>query len=129
MAFALDSYPTLTPYLVVLDADRELAFLKAAFNARERSCHRRDDGVIMNAEIEIGNSLVMLAQAGDRWKSLPAAVFVWVPEVDATYENAVNAGAKSEEAPGDKPYGHRSAGVIDANGITWWIGSPVAATA
>jgi PhnB protein len=48
-----------------------------------------------------------------------------VPDVDATYARALAAGATSERAPADMAYGHRTAGVIDANGITWWIGSPV----
>jgi len=45
--------------------------------------------------------------------------------VDATYRRALKAGATSESEPEDKPYGHRNAGVIDQNGITWWIGAPV----
>jgi uncharacterized glyoxalase superfamily protein PhnB len=45
--------------------------------------------------------------------------------VDGTYAKALAAGATSQMPPEDKPYGHRNAGVVDANGITWWIGSPV----
>jgi uncharacterized glyoxalase superfamily protein PhnB len=48
-----------------------------------------------------------------------------VPNVDEVYQKALSAGATSESAPEDKPYGHRNAGVVDACGITWWIGSPV----
>jgi uncharacterized glyoxalase superfamily protein PhnB len=48
-----------------------------------------------------------------------------VPDVDSIYAKALAAGAKSQSAPEDKPYGHRNAGVVDSNGITWWIGSPV----
>ena len=50
---------------------------------------------------------------------------IWVEDVDATYARALAAGATSESQPEDKPYGHRNAGVVDPNGITWWIGSPV----
>jgi uncharacterized glyoxalase superfamily protein PhnB len=45
--------------------------------------------------------------------------------VDATYARALEAGATSQSAPEDKPYGHRSAGVVDANQLTWWIASPI----
>jgi AraC-like DNA-binding protein len=45
--------------------------------------------------------------------------------LDATYAKALQAGATSESEPEDKPYGHRNAGVIDRNGVTWWIGAPV----
>ncbi len=45
--------------------------------------------------------------------------------VDGVYAKALASGAKSLSAPEDKAYGHRNAGVLDSNGITWWIGSPV----
>jgi uncharacterized glyoxalase superfamily protein PhnB len=46
--------------------------------------------------------------------------------VDEVYAKALAEGAKSQSPPEDKPYGHRNAGVVDTNGVTWWIGSPVA---
>ena len=125
MADTIDTYRTVTPYLVVPDADAEIRFLTSAFRATERSCQRNEDGTIMHAEFTIGNALVMLGQAGDAWKALPAALYLWVPDVDATYARALQAGATSQSVPEDKPYGHRTAGVVDANGIVWWIGSPI----
>jgi uncharacterized glyoxalase superfamily protein PhnB len=119
------SYRTVTPYLVVPDADAELRFLAAAFGAVEKECHRNADNSVMHAEIEIGGSLIMLGQAGEQWKALNAALYVWIPNVDEVYAKALAAGAASQSAPEDKPYGHRNAGVVDPNGITWWIGSPV----
>ncbi|MEO8077991.1 MAG: VOC family protein [Acidobacteriota bacterium] len=126
MADTIDTYRTLTPYLVVRDADAEIRFLKAAFGATEVSCQRNPDQTVMHAELKVGNSLVMLGQPNGASNGLPAALYVWVPDVDATYAEALKAGAASESAPEDKPYGHRNAGVVDLNGITWWIGSPVA---
>jgi PhnB protein len=126
MADTIDTYRTLTPYLVVPDADAEIRFLKAAFGATENSCQRNDNQTVMHAELTVGNALVMLGQAGDDWKALQAALYVWVPDVDATYARALQAGATSQSMPEDKPYGHRIAGVVDRNGITWWIGSPIA---
>ena len=125
MAVSRDTYRTVTPYLVVPDADAELAFLKAAFGATEANCQRRPDNTVMHAEIKIGDSLVMLGQAGGPWKARSAALYLWVENVDATYARALQAGATSESEPEDKPYGHRSAGVVDPNGVTWWIGAPV----
>ena len=125
MADTIDTYRTVTPYLVVPDADAEIRFLTSAFRATERSCQRNEDGTIMHAEFAIGNALVMLGQAGDAWKALSAGLYLWVPDVDATYARALQAGATSQSAPEDKPYGHRTAGVVDANGIVWWIGSPI----
>jgi PhnB protein len=125
MADSKDTYRTVTPYLVVPDADAELAFLKAAFGATEANCQRRPDNTVMHAEVKIGDSLVMLGQAGEPWKARAAALYLWVENVDATYARALEAGAASESEPEDKPYGHRNAGVVDANGVTWWIGAPV----
>jgi uncharacterized glyoxalase superfamily protein PhnB len=125
MPDTLETYRTVTPYLVVPDADAELKFLVAAFGAIEKSCQRNENGSVMHAEIHIGDSLLMMGQAGGQWKAKAASLYLWVPNVDELYAKALAAGATSESAPEDKPYGHRNAGVIDAAGITWWIGSPV----
>ncbi len=125
MADSRNTYRTVTPYLVVSDADAELAFLKAAFGATEATCQRRPDNTVMHAEMKIGDSLVMLGQAGGPWKARSAALYLWVENVDATYAGALQAGATSESEPEDKPYGHRNAAVVDPNGVTWWIGAPV----
>lgn len=118
-------YPTITPYLIVPDAERELAFLRDALGAVEQSIDRRPDGTIMHAELRLGDSLMMLAQGTEEWPSRPAAFYLWVADVDATYHQALAAGATSESAPEDKAYGHRNAGVVDPGGLTWWIAAPV----
>lgn len=125
MADTLETYRTVTPYLVVPDADAELKFLVEAFGATEHFCQRNENNAVMHAELKIGDSLIMMGQAGDRFKAKAASLYLWVPNVDEVYARALAAGATSESAPEDKPYGHRNAGVLDACGITWWIGSPV----
>jgi PhnB protein len=125
MPDTLNTYRTLTPYLCVPDADVEMRFLKTAFGATETSCNRNAEGKVMHAELTVGDSLVMVGQSSGQWKPLTAALYLWVSDVDATYARALEAGATSESAPEDKPYGHRNAGVVDRNGITWWIASPV----
>ena len=127
MADSKETYRTVTPYLLVSDADAELAFLKAAFGGTEASCQRNRDNTVAHAEITIGNSLVMVGQAGGQWKPRPASLYLWVEDVDATYARALRAGATSESEPQDMPYGHRNAGVNDQNGVTWWIAAPVTA--
>lgn len=125
MAETTTTYRTITPYLLVANADAELEFLVAAFGATEVSCQRNQDNTVMHAELLIGDSLVMLGQAGGQWKAREAALYLWVEDVDATYAAALKAGATSESAPEDKPYRHRNAGVVDPNGVTWWIAAPV----
>lgn len=119
------TYRTVTPYLLVANADAEAEFLKSAFGAVERDVSRHPDGSIMHAELTIGDSLVMLGQAGGRWQPRDGAFYLWVDDVDSTYRRALEAGGRSESEPEDKPYGHRNAGVIDPGGLTWWIAAPV----
>ena len=121
----LTTYRTVTPYLLVPDADLELTFLSRAFGATEVQVGRTSDGRIGHAEVRIGDTLVMLGQAGGPWTPKAAALYLWVTDVDATYAAALAAGGTSESEPEDKPYGHRNAGVVDPAGNTWWIGSPV----
>lgn len=120
-----ETYRTVTPYLVVADADAELKFMVAAFDASEQMCQRNEQNAVMHAEIRIGDSLLMLGQANQQWKALEASLFLWMADVDGVYAKALAAGATSLRAPEDMPYGHRNAGVLDSCGITWWIGWPV----
>jgi PhnB protein len=125
MAETDTTYRTVTPYLVVADADAELRFMAAAFGAAEHLCHRNEQNAVMHAEMRIGDSIVMVGQAGEQWKAQAATLYIWMPDVDGLYAKALEAGATSARAPEDMPYGHRNAGVVDGCGVTWWIGWPV----
>jgi PhnB protein len=125
MTNTITNYRTVTAYLCVPDADAEMNFLKTAFGATEVECRRKADDTIMHAELQIGDSLVMLGQSNNRCPTKSAAFYLWVGDVDSVYARALAAGATSESVPEDKPYGHRNAGVIDRNGLTWWIASPI----
>jgi uncharacterized glyoxalase superfamily protein PhnB len=118
------SYPTVTPYLIVPDADAILSFVKRVFAATEQMVQRNENGTVAHAELKIGDSLIMVGQAGGPWKPRAAALYLWMDDVDAIYRRALEAGAASESAPEDKPYGQRMAGV-DVGGVTWWIAAPL----
>jgi PhnB protein len=118
------TYPPVTPYLIVPDADAVLAFIKQAFGATEQMVQRNNDGAVAHAEMKIGDSLIMVGQAGGPWRPRSAALYLWMADVDAVYRRALDAGATSESAPEDKPYGQRMAGV-DLGGVTWWIAAPL----
>jgi len=126
MADTLDTYRTVTPFLVVPDADIEMKFLQAAFDAVIGMCERNPDNSVRHAEIRIGDTLIMIGQAREQWKALECSLYLWVPNVDAVYAKALECGATDLMAPADMPYGHRNGGVIDPAGIQWWIGSPLA---
>lgn len=112
-------YHTVSPYLVVPDAPRLIAFLEKAFGARELNRHHGDGGRIMHAEVQIGDSVVMIGDKGDGVER-PATIQVFVEDVDETFRRALDAGGRSESAPEDKPYG-RAAAVLDHGGNQWWF--------
>ena len=120
-----EGYHTVTPYLVSRDADGLLAFLKAAFDAREHDISRHDNGSIWHADIVIGDSHVMLSQATEQFPATTGAIYLYVPDADNTYRAALAAGATSLMEPADQFYGDRNAGVKDPFGNAWWIATHV----
>ena len=120
-----EGYSTVTPYLVVEGAANVLEFVKQAFGAEEKVRMDTPDGTIGHAEVQIGDSMVMMADAGDQNPAMPAMIHLYVDDCDATYERALTAGATSEREPTDQFYGDRSAGVRDSAGNLWWIATHV----
>jgi uncharacterized glyoxalase superfamily protein PhnB len=116
---------TVTPYLLVADVARQIDFMARAFGASETSRFETPDGRIMHAEVKIGDSFVMLGEAGGDWKPMPCMLHLFVRDTDAVYASAIKAGAKSVREPADQFYGDRSGGVMDAEGNQWWIATHV----
>jgi len=117
-----EGYSSVTPYLVVEGAERVVRFLRQAFGAAERfPPMRRPDGTIMHAEMRIGDSVVMLAEASVDYHPMPTCFYLYVEDVDGTYRRALQSGAISLTEPKDQFYGDRSAGVQDQAGNCWWI--------
>ena len=115
-----DGYSTITPYLVVDGAAKLIDFASEAFGAQEMFRMPAPDDKIGHAEVRIGDSIVMLADAGPDNPPRPANLLLYVDNCDATYRKALAAGGNSEREPADQFYGDRTAGV-DACGIRWWI--------
>jgi PhnB protein len=120
-----DGFHTVTPYLVVSGAAKLIDFLKRAFDSKETICHTKPDGSIGHAEVQIGNSMIMLGEASGEWKPMPSAIYLYVPNTDAVYKRALEAGATSIMQPADQFYGDRNAGVKDPCGNMWWIATHV----
>ena len=120
---------TLTPYLTVDNAAQAIEFYKRAFGATERMRMPAPDGKIGHAELEIGDSVFMLSdpfpQATQKTpKELggtTAGVFVYVEDVDAVVEQAVNAGATVTMAVEDMFWGDRFGSVVDPFGHSWSV--------
>ncbi len=120
-----DGYHTVTPYLTVAGAAKLIDYLKQGFGATETFRHNRPDGAVGHAEVKIGDSPIMLAEAGGEFKAKPANLFLYVTDVDAVYKRAIQAGGASLGEPTTQFYGDRTGGVQDPCGNTWWIGTHV----
>jgi uncharacterized glyoxalase superfamily protein PhnB len=120
-----DGYHSITPYLIISQAAALIAFLTEAFGAKEQLRMAKPDGTIKHAELRIGDSVLMLTDAGDPKSAMPSSIFLYVNDVDATYRQAVQAGGQSLREPADQFYGDRMAGVKDPSGNVWWIGTHI----
>jgi PhnB protein len=120
-----EGFHTVTPYLVVQGVPKLLDFLKQAFDAHEIMRMPRPDGIIMHAEVRIGDSPVMMGEAVGEHKPRPSCLYLYVENADATYKRALQAGATSTMEPADQFYGDRHAGVVDPVGNQWWIATHI----
>jgi uncharacterized glyoxalase superfamily protein PhnB len=74
----------------------------------------------------MGDAIVEMGEAHDQWQPMQSAIFMFVEDVDAAYQQALSAGATSALAPTDQPYGERSAWVNDEFGNIWYLSSVIA---
>ncbi|TMA81275.1 MAG: VOC family protein [Deltaproteobacteria bacterium] len=116
-----EGYHTVTPYLVVEGVPKLIEFLTRAFDAKEVFRMAMSDGTIRHAEVQIGDSRVMMGEAQGPHRPIPAMLHLYVADADAVYARALRAGATSITAPADQFYGDRTGGVQDACGNQWWI--------
>lgn len=118
-------YHSITPHLTINGAAELMEFFKRVFDARERSRTLDKDGRIANAEMLIGDSIVMLAEATEKYPPMPSQYYLYVPDTDATYQRGLHAGATSVLEPADQFYGDRNAGFQDPSGNMWWLATHV----
>ena len=114
-------YSTASPYLIVDGAGHTIDFLVRVFGAVELRRFPDDKGGLRHAEVRLGDTVIMLADGGGDWPPVPACVHVYVPDVDATWRLALEAGATSVQEPVRKGDEDKRGGVRDPGGTTWWI--------
>lgn len=120
-------FHTVTPYLVVNNASAAIEFYKRAFGAQEKERMAGPNGKIGHAELRIGDSIVMLAdempgmgtRSPQSLGGCSTGIFLYVDNVDATFQKAVSAGGKSDQAPQDMFWGDRYGKLTDPFGHQW----------
>jgi PhnB protein len=117
-----EGFQTVMPYLIVPGAEKFSDFMKKVFNAKETHKQMRSEGVVRHAQLNLGGSTIMFADASDDFPSNTAGMFVYVENADEIYTKALDEGATSIMPPADQDYG-RSCGVTDPFGNSWWITS------
>jgi PhnB protein len=130
-----DTYRRVTPSLVVNGGVKALEFYAEVFGATERMRVPGPGGTIAHAEIEIGDSVVMVDDASPEMGTKapptggldgsPTSLYVYVEDVDATVERAARLGATVVRAPQDQFYGDRNSYIIDPFGHGWTVASHV----
>jgi PhnB protein len=126
-------YHAVTPYLIVSDATKALAWYADSLGAREVMRLPGPGGKIGHAEIEIGDSRVMLAdeapehdaKAPAAFGGSPVSMVLYLPAVDAVVAKAASAGATVKAQPEDKFYGDRMGTIVDPFGHTWHIATHI----
>ena len=128
-----DGFHTATPYLIIRGASKEIDFYKKAIGAEERFRLPGPGGIIMHAEIQVGDSVIMLAdenhsmgaKSPQTLNGSPASILLYVSDVDAAFKKAVNAGAREVSPPTDMFWGDRMGRIADPFGHEWSIASHV----
>jgi len=128
-----DGYHSVPPYIIVDGASAAIDYYKKAFGAEERIRHAGPGGKVMHAEINLGNSIVMLAdefpEMGHKSpKTLggtPTGICLYVNDVDTVFNRAVAAGGKIERPLQNQFYGDRSGTLVDPFGHKWTISTHI----
>jgi PhnB protein len=115
-----EGFRTITPYLTTTEGARLIDFLKHTFGAEEM--FRSSTGGGFHAEVRIGDSMLMVGSGEQvRGHEKIGAFHIYVPDCDAAFRRALEAGATSQGEPADRPYGERSGFVTDFAGNHWYI--------
>lgn len=117
-------YNSVSPYFIVKGAQQFIELMKQLFNAEELRRYDMPDGSIMHAEIRLDDSVIMLGESSEKYPPVPMVIHVYVPDVDAVFQKAVQAGCEIIEQPtkreGDPD---RRATFRDVAGNLWSVGT------
>jgi PhnB protein len=116
-----DGFHTITPNIIVDDAEQAVAFLKKAFGATETYRLTMSSGKIAHCELKLGDSVLNLGQSMDGWPSHGLVAQIYVEDSDELFQRAVDAGAKEIMPMTDMFFGSREGRIADPLGNVWTI--------
>jgi len=111
-----EGFHAITPYLFAQGASRLIEFISAAFEGELIFQQKRPDGAIMHATMQIGDSMLMLADPGPRVGPMPTSIYLYVADCDAVYHRALSSGGVSVFPMMTLPSGQRYGGIKDPCG-------------
>ncbi|MBR9812718.1 VOC family protein [bacterium] len=115
-----DPLRTITLYLLVRDGRAQISFIEQVFGGKLTMCEE-DDGRVRHAQVQIGDSIVMLGEASGDFAAIPGAAYIYVEDVDACHAKALALGADEVYPPAEQDYGDYCAGIRDPQGTSWWV--------
>lgn len=125
MTYKPQYHNSVSPYLLVKEPAKLIAFLKAVFDGELILEHNRPDGTLMHAEVRIDDSVVMLGQTSEDWEPQPSMVHIYVPDAEKTYQRALQAGGTSQQEPkvsdSDPKDNDLRGGFVGPCGNSWWV--------
>lgn len=117
-------YNSVSPYFIVAGADRFIELMKSIFDAKVLRSFAMPDGRIMHAEVSIDDSVIMLGEASEKYPAVHIFMHVYVPNVDETFDKAIEAGCEIIESPKEREGDpDRRATFKDFAGNMWSIGT------
>lgn len=127
------AFRTLTPYFVVKNSEEAIKFYEAAFNAKSREVMKGEDGKVMNAQIVIGDCVVMMNDEYPDWgvvapnpgDPMPFSIHISCKNIDAEFQQAVDAGATVTCPLENMFWGDRFGQLVDPFGYKWSMGQPI----
>ncbi|HYD52428.1 MAG TPA: VOC family protein [Gemmatimonadaceae bacterium] len=133
MSSTPEGFHTVTPAIIVRDANAAIGFYRRAFGAEEESRMTMPDGSVAHAEIRIGDSMIMLGEENPAWGTLsplstngnPGSLHLYVPDVDAAFQRALDEGATVRSPLEDAFWGDRYGKVTDPFGHEWGLATRV----
>lgn len=121
-SFKPKNYNSVSPYFMVEDAKRMIKLLEDIFDAKVHRRYDKPDGKIMHVEVQIDDSIIMMSDATEQYPANKYWMHVYVPDVDAIFEKAVNYGCEVVDKPQNKENDPDKRGTFkDFTGNMWSV--------